>query len=167
MAEINETHPFQVLLWVSGIDNPKSILEKGRWVEWARCTSRVKANDVAVCLSIRNPTGVQTAELISHGTSARWVGYKYYPESARELGVELPPLQNVEPAIQALLSKLPEHYPQGSLTHDERGYMLKIGLDVIFHSKPASEALERTRRYVAERERQPNLPIGVIDGLYD
>ena len=95
MAEVNTTHPFQVSLWVEGSANPKSVLEKGRWEEWARCTSRVKADEVAVSLSIRNPLGVQAAEFVGNETSARFVSYQYYPETARELGTE--PLQDVEP----------------------------------------------------------------------
>lgn len=37
-----------------------------------------------------------------------------------------------------------------------------------FREKPACEAIERTRRYVAEHEWADwKLPTGVVDGIYD
>lgn len=90
MDPINETHPFMVSLWVEGNDNPRSVFEKGHWVEWAHCTSRVKADEVALCLSIRNPSGVQAAEMLSDDKGVRFLGYRYLPETARELGKPRP-----------------------------------------------------------------------------
>lgn len=81
----NETHPFKVSTWLPGNDNPKSIFERGHWMEMARCTTKSKADEVAGCLSIRNPQGVQIAELVSDEHGARFVGYKFIPESAKEL----------------------------------------------------------------------------------
>lgn len=46
--------------------------------------------------------------------------------------------------------------------------MLQVGYTIIFQDKPAREAIERTRRYVAEHERAGwKLPTGVVDGIYD
>jgi hypothetical protein len=81
----NETHPFMVSVWIPGNDNPKSLFERGHWMEMARCTSNMRADEVALCLSLRNPRGVQTAELVSDEHGARFIGYKYIPESAKEL----------------------------------------------------------------------------------
>lgn len=81
----NETHPFQVSVWTPGNDNPKSIFERGHWMEMARCMSKMRADEVALSLSIRHPRGVQSAELVSDEHGARWQGYKYIPESAKEL----------------------------------------------------------------------------------
>jgi hypothetical protein len=78
-----------------------------------------------------------------------------------------PTLQKMEAAIYDLLDQLPESYPHPDLTQDQRGYMLKIGHDIIYQAIDVREALERTRRYVKERDRFPDLPVGVIDGIYD
>ena len=85
MADLNETHPFQVLVWIPGNDNPKSLFEHGSWVEQARCMSKSRADEVALCLSIRHPQGVQAAQLVSDEHGARFVGYQFSPESARNL----------------------------------------------------------------------------------
>lgn len=81
MANVNETYPFQVSIWDSGNGNPRSLFEKGRWIEYAHCSNKRRAEEVALCLSCRNPQGVQVAEFDEH--RARFVGYKFYPESAR------------------------------------------------------------------------------------
>lgn len=81
---MNETHPFQVSIWVSGNDNPKSIFERGHWMEYARCTSKFRADEIAFCLSLRHQA-VQAAELVSDEHGSRFVGYKFIPESARTL----------------------------------------------------------------------------------
>lgn len=81
----NETHPFQVTIWLPGNNNQKSLFERGYWMEMARCTSKKRADEVALCLSIRNPQGVQAAELVSDEHGSRFVGYQYIPESAKEL----------------------------------------------------------------------------------
>lgn len=86
MANINETHPFLVSVWIAGNGNSKSLLEKGYWMEEARCKSKQRAEEVAVCLSLRHPKGVQVAELVNDEKGGqRWQGYQYIPESAREL----------------------------------------------------------------------------------
>jgi len=88
MSNINETHPFLVSIWLPGNDNPKSLFEKGHWMEQARCRTQSRAEEVVLCLSLRHSQGVQVAELVSDKNGARWQGYKYIPESARELGKE-------------------------------------------------------------------------------
>ncbi|HZU03987.1 MAG TPA: hypothetical protein VFA10_30270 [Ktedonobacteraceae bacterium] len=80
-----ETHPFQVSIWIPGNEKPKSIFEKGHWMEMARCITKERAKEVALCLSIRHSQGVQAAELVSDERGTRFVGYKYIPESAKEL----------------------------------------------------------------------------------
>lgn len=80
-----ETHPYQVLIWLPGNSNPKSLFEHGTWVEYARCITSERANEVALCLSIRHPSGVQVAELVGNNHGARFVGFKFLPESAHEL----------------------------------------------------------------------------------
>lgn len=86
MADINETHPFLVSTWLPGNDNPRSLFEKGYWMEEARCKSKSRAEEVALCLSLRHPKGVQVAELVRDERGGlRWQAYKYWPESARDL----------------------------------------------------------------------------------
>jgi hypothetical protein len=85
MSQFNETHPYQVSIWTPGNDNPKSILERGAWVEYARCITKERANEVALSLSIRHPKGVQVAELVRDERGARFVGYKFLPASSSEL----------------------------------------------------------------------------------
>ncbi len=84
MNNLQETHPFQVSVWVSGNENPQSVLEKGRWQEMARCMSKWRADELAICLSLRW-SGVQAAELIEDERGKRFVGYKYLPEEAKHL----------------------------------------------------------------------------------
>lgn len=89
MEEINESHPFLVSTWHPGNNNPQSLFEKGHWLEEARCKSKVKAEEVALCLSLRHPKGVQVAALVSDGKGGlRWHGYRYLPETARSLTEE-------------------------------------------------------------------------------
>lgn len=89
MAELNETHPFLVSVWLPGNANPKSLFEKGYWMEMARCMTKHRADEIALCLSLRHSDCVQVAELVSEPRSGwRWQGCKYIPASARELGKE-------------------------------------------------------------------------------
>lgn len=81
-----ETHPFQVSIWIPGNNNPKSIFERGYWQEMARCVTKDRAHEVALCLSLRHHDGVQVAELMSDERGARFVGYKFIPESSSQLG---------------------------------------------------------------------------------
>jgi hypothetical protein len=80
-----ETHPFQICVWIPGNGKPKSLFEHGYWQEMARCPTKSRADEVALCLSFRHPDGVQVAELVSDDQGARFVGYKFLPESSREL----------------------------------------------------------------------------------
>jgi hypothetical protein len=79
------------------------------------------------------------------------------------------PSPDTEAAIQDLLAHLPEHYAPVRFEHvPQRGYLLQIDHTIIFQNASGIEALTRTRRYLAERERNGwDLPIGVIDGIYD
>ena len=71
-------------------------------------------------------------------------------------------------AIEAVLAKLPERYQPIQLTSEKQRYTLYIDCAMIFRGKPAREAIERSRRYVAEHERHGwQLPTGVVDGMYD
>ena len=80
-----EAYPFQVLIWVPSNDNKKSIFEKGFWMEMARCSTGKQSEEVALCLSLRHPQGVQCAALHTDDHGARFIGYKYIPESAKDL----------------------------------------------------------------------------------
>lgn len=84
--DFNDLYCFAVSVWMPGNDNPKSLFAKGHWMEYARCQSRFRADEVATCLSIRHPEGVQAAELTKEANGGkRWIGYKYLPETARNL----------------------------------------------------------------------------------
>lgn len=86
MAELNDTHPFLVSVWTPGNGKPGSLFDKGYWSEMARCGTRLRAEEVAACLSVQHPQGVQVATLIGdERRGLRWHGYKYLPESARTL----------------------------------------------------------------------------------
>jgi hypothetical protein len=76
MSQFNETHPYQVSIWLPA-NNPKSIFKHERWVEYARCITKGKANEVAssLYLSFRH-TRVQSAELVSDEGGTRFVDYK-------------------------------------------------------------------------------------------
>lgn len=79
------THPFQVSVWIPGNGKTSSLFEHGYWQEMARCITKDRAEEVALCLALRHPGGVQVAELVSDEHGARFVGYKYLPASARGL----------------------------------------------------------------------------------
>ena len=80
-----ETHPYQVSIWIAGNNKPTSLFERGHWQEMARCSTQSRAEEVALCLSLRHSSGVQVAELVSNEQGARFVGYRFIPESSREL----------------------------------------------------------------------------------
>jgi hypothetical protein len=80
-----ETHPYQVSVWIPGNNRSNSLFERGSWVEMARCITKGKAEEVALCLSLRHSSGVQVAELISDKHGARFIGFRFIPESSREL----------------------------------------------------------------------------------
>lgn len=77
-----ETHPYQVSVWIPGNDNPKSIFERSLWVEMARCITDKRAEEIAQLLSLHYSSGVQVAKIDETG---QIVGYKYIPDSARNL----------------------------------------------------------------------------------
>ena len=85
MAQLSETHPYAVYVYIQGNNNPKSIFEKSYWSEMARCRTQLGAEEVGLCLSLHHPNGVQIAELIEDEHGTRFVGYKFIPESARSL----------------------------------------------------------------------------------
>lgn len=80
-----ELYSFQVLVWVPGNNKANSLFERGHWQEMARCVTKSRADEVALCLSLRHPAGVQAAQLLTDEAGARFVGYKYIPESAINL----------------------------------------------------------------------------------
>ena len=81
----NELYSFQVSLWTPGSNDPQSLFERGHWMEYARCTSKFRAEEVALCLSIRHRNGVQVAELVSDADGMRFVGYQFLSEESRTL----------------------------------------------------------------------------------
>lgn len=102
MASLNETHPLAVYIYIRGNNNPKSIFEKGYWREMARCARTSQAEEVALCLSLRNPQGVQLAELVEDQHGARFVGYKFIPESARDLVPPFVPGKATEQQLETI-----------------------------------------------------------------
>jgi hypothetical protein len=71
-----------------------------------------------------------------------------------------------ETEINALLEKLPANYPPARLTK-AAGYTLEIDHTIIFRDVTLEEAIKHTRNYVDARREHPNMPIGVIYGIYD
>jgi hypothetical protein len=69
--------------------------------------------------------------------------------------------------IQALLKQLPTSYPPTKFEETPTGYALSIDHTVIFRDASAEDALKHTRNYVEAREGHPDLPVGVIYGIYD
>jgi len=89
------------------------------------------------------------------------------PVSVPELAQEV-----VSQAIGELLAKLPEDYIAGhelgyNVTTKTYHLVLLPTHTLLFKEQKGSQAIECIRRYVAERERQPGLPVGVVDGMYD
>jgi hypothetical protein len=83
MADLNETHTFLVTVWTPGNGKPDALFEKGWWMEMARCSTKMRAEEVAICLSLRHPQGVQVGEMVSDERGTRFVGYKFIPESSK------------------------------------------------------------------------------------
>jgi len=122
---------------------------------------------MASLLTVQTVGAIQQAHVNGH-IDLETYNTLYYAAARADTQVrKLVDLLDIEPIIQAQLVKLPDDYPTSCFTKDEHGYKLSIGNTLIFHSASAREAIERTRRYVAERDRQPGLPVGVIDGIYD
>jgi hypothetical protein len=77
---------FAVFIWRAGNGRQDSLFEKGYWQEMARCITAHRADEVALCLSLRHPAGVQVARLETDKNGSRFVGYRYYPPEARYRG---------------------------------------------------------------------------------
>lgn len=81
-----ETHTYQVSVWLPGTNNPGSLFERGYWVEMCRCVTKSRAEEIARALShAGHPDGVQVAELVSDEKGVRFAGYLFLPESAKGL----------------------------------------------------------------------------------
>lgn len=81
------------------------------------------------------------------------------------LNVEL--LTETTKTLEALLQKLPANYPPAQLTYSIDGYMLMIDHTIIYQNASPEEAVKHTTNYVQAREGHPDLPVGVIYGIYD
>lgn len=79
-----ETHSYQVSVWTTGNDKPNSIFEKGFWMEMCRCITKNRAEEIALCLSLRH-AAVCVSHLVNGEDGARWVPYKFIPETAKGL----------------------------------------------------------------------------------
>lgn len=60
------SYPWQASVWVRDTD-PSAWVPRGHWMEEARCSSRQRADEVAISLSLRHPLGVRVARLSSSG----------------------------------------------------------------------------------------------------
>ncbi len=100
------------------------------------------------------------------------IGEELSRQSKTITSVEEIPHEVVSQAINELLAKLPKGYISShELAYDVTASTYHLVLlpthTLLFKEARGQEAIERTTRYVAERERQPGLPVGVIDGIYD
>jgi len=75
--------------------------------------------------------------------------------------------QEVIETVQALLGQLPAGYPEGKLSKHTHGWILQIGSTLIFNGVSNETAIKETRDYIEARKRHPDLPVGVVHGLYD
>jgi hypothetical protein len=73
----------------------------------------------------------------------------------------------VNAAIQVLLKQLPANYPPATFKSTTTGYWLEIDHTIIFRDASGEDAIKHTQNYVNAREGHPDLPIGVIYGIYD
>ena len=73
----------------------------------------------------------------------------------------------VTETIHTLLKNLPAGYPPAKFSKTATGYMLRIGSTMIYQGVSDEDAIKHTKNYVEAREGHPNLPIGVIYGIYD
>lgn len=80
-----------------------------------------------------------------------------------------PPLSETEvtETVTVLLGDLPSHYPPATFTKTATGYWLDIDHTIIFRDASGEDAIKHTQNYVDARRDSPNLPIGVIYGIYD
>jgi hypothetical protein len=75
--------------------------------------------------------------------------------------------REVVETINAILRRLPAGYPTGTLTKGPAGYQLTVDHTTIFRDASAEDAIKHTTNYIEAREKHPDLPVGVIYGLYD
>jgi hypothetical protein len=80
-----------------------------------------------------------------------------------------PPMSEAEvsAAVHALLDQLPAGYPPASFTVTPEGYQLVIDHTVVFREASDEDAIMGTKNYVEARKRNPDLPVGVVNGIYD
>jgi hypothetical protein len=84
MSDFNVSHQFAVYIWVDGNGRKNSLFEQGHWMEMCRCITKKRADEIGTALSLMHPDGVQCAELVAEPNGgARFVGYKYIPQSSR------------------------------------------------------------------------------------
>jgi hypothetical protein len=69
--------------------------------------------------------------------------------------------------VTTLLKDLPVGYPPTTFSKNADGYMLEIDHTIIFQAASAEDAIKHTTNYVEAREKNPDLPTGVIYGIYD
>ena len=73
----------------------------------------------------------------------------------------------VNATIEDLLKKLPAGYPPAQFSKQATGYRLMIEHTMIFQGASGEDAIKHTKNYVEARDGHPNLPVGVIYGIYD
>jgi hypothetical protein len=85
-----EAYPFRISIWLPG--RAGSLLDdRGHCMEYARCTTKARAEETALCLILRYQAGIQVSELAqaydlkAQGMVKRFVGYKFYPPEASRL----------------------------------------------------------------------------------
>lgn len=75
--------------------------------------------------------------------------------------------QQVDETLHTLLEQLPVEYPPATLSRDAKGYRLEIDRIIIFQGASGEDAIRHTKHYVEARAGHPDLPVGVIYGVYD
>lgn len=133
-----------------------------------------KTNDVAALISKalspiqRNPQ--EYNEQFARGVVAQLLQIAQNLEDfIDETSGQIPPPANaaIERAIWDELARLPERYFPIALTHEVRGYRLRIDNSPIYEEVSAAEALERTKRYIAEHERADfEMPAAIVNGRH-
>lgn len=73
----------------------------------------------------------------------------------------------VNETIQSLLKQLPAGYPPAQFSKTATGYRLQIEHTTIFRDASGLDAIKHTKNYVEARDGHPDLPVGVIYGIYD
>lgn len=93
--------------------------------------------------------------------------YERKNERAEELAAKQKDEAEVNKTILALLRKLPAGYPEAMFRKGTMGYHLEIGRTIVFQGASPEDAIKHTTNYVEAREQHPDLPVGVIHGIYD